>query len=129
MAEREWRNWSEPAMSLRIIMVPLFDVDADDTALAAAFTIARRFDAHVVGLFVRPDLRSAAPVTGEGGSRTVMGDPVIHVIEPRLSAVATTPGPASRPRAPQLGFHAWTRSSASARVRRSGARWADYTRT
>jgi nucleotide-binding universal stress UspA family protein len=71
-------------MSLRIIMVPLFDVDADDTALAAAFAIARRFDAHVVGLFVRPDLRSAAPVTGEGRSRTVMGDPVMHVIEAEI---------------------------------------------
>lgn len=62
-------------MSLRIIMVPLFDVDADETALAAAFTIAQRFDGHVVGLFVRPDLRSAAPVTG---------DPVMHLIEAEI---------------------------------------------
>jgi hypothetical protein len=71
-------------MSLRIIMVPLFDVDADDTALAAAFTVAQRFDAHVVGLFVRPDLRSAAPVTGEGDTRTVTGAPAMHVFEAEI---------------------------------------------
>ncbi|HSC28858.1 MAG TPA: hypothetical protein VLD67_16400, partial [Vicinamibacterales bacterium] len=71
-------------MSLRIITVPLFDVDADDTALAAAFTVAQRFDAHVVGLFVRPDLSGAAPVSGESGSPTVTGVPVIHAIEAEI---------------------------------------------
>jgi nucleotide-binding universal stress UspA family protein len=59
-------------MSYRIILVPLFGTDADATALHAGFTIGRRFDAHIMGLFVRIDPRDVIPVVGEGVSAAVI---------------------------------------------------------
>jgi nucleotide-binding universal stress UspA family protein len=59
-------------MSYRIILVPLFGVDADAAALHAAITVGRRFDAHILGLFVRIDPRDVIPVIGEGVSAAVI---------------------------------------------------------
>ena len=61
-------------MSIRIVLAPLFDVDADANALKAAYDVARRFEAHVVGLYARPDPRDILPLIGEGISRGVMED-------------------------------------------------------
>jgi nucleotide-binding universal stress UspA family protein len=61
-------------MSIRIVVVPLFDADADANSLGAAFDVARRFEAHVVGLYARPDARDVMPLIGEGMSRSVMDD-------------------------------------------------------
>jgi len=59
-------------MSYRIILVPLFGTDGDATALHAGFTVGRRFDAHIAGLFVRVDPRDVIPVIGEGVSAAVI---------------------------------------------------------
>ena len=61
-------------MSIRIVVVPLFDADSDANSLAAAFDVARRFEAHVVGLYARPDPRDVMPFLGEGMYRAVMDD-------------------------------------------------------
>lgn len=59
-------------MSIRIILVPLFGTGGDALSLEAAFGAARRFDAHLTGLFVRVDPRDAIPVIGEGVSPAVI---------------------------------------------------------
>ena len=51
---------------LKKILVPLAGRDSDRASLAMAFTIAKTFDAHVEGLFVRVDPRDAVPMLGEG---------------------------------------------------------------
>lgn len=61
-------------MSLRVVTVPLFDTDADEIALGAGFDIARRFEAHLVGLFVRADPQDAVPLIGGGVSQRVMDE-------------------------------------------------------
>ena len=52
-------------MSIRITLVPVFGDASDARSLEAAFGVARRFGAHVNGLFVRIDPRDAIPVIGE----------------------------------------------------------------
>ena len=59
-------------MSIRIILVPLFGTGGDALSLEAAFGAARRFGAHLTGLFVRVDPRDAIPVIGEGVSPAVI---------------------------------------------------------
>lgn len=59
-------------MSIRIILAPVFGDDSDGRGLEAAFGVARRFHAHVTGLFVRIDPRDAIPVVGEGVSPAVI---------------------------------------------------------
>lgn len=61
-------------MSTRIILTPMFGDDADEPAAQAAFAITRRFDAHVVGLFVRIDPLDTIPIVGEGISPAVIDD-------------------------------------------------------
>jgi nucleotide-binding universal stress UspA family protein len=61
-------------MSTRIILTPMFGDDADEAAAQAAFAVARRFDAHVVGLFVRIDPLDTIPIVGEGISPVVIDD-------------------------------------------------------
>jgi nucleotide-binding universal stress UspA family protein len=53
---------------MKTILVPLAGGDGEIAAMKAAFTIARRFDAHVAALFVRLDPRDAVPLLGEGMS-------------------------------------------------------------
>ena len=59
-------------MSIRIILAPLFGSDADAIALLSAMSLARRFQAHVQGLFVRTDPMDAVPIIGEGVSPAVI---------------------------------------------------------
>ncbi len=57
--------------AMRVILVPLGGNDDYDAALAAAYTLARRFRAHIDALFVRPDLIDAIADL-EGGSPEVL---------------------------------------------------------
>jgi nucleotide-binding universal stress UspA family protein len=56
---------------MRVILVPLGGNDDHEAALAAAYTIARPFRAHIDALFVRPDLLDAIADL-EGGSPEVL---------------------------------------------------------
>jgi nucleotide-binding universal stress UspA family protein len=56
---------------MRVILVPLGGNDDYEAALAAAYTIARPFRAHIDALFVRPDLLDAIADL-EGGSPEVL---------------------------------------------------------
>jgi nucleotide-binding universal stress UspA family protein len=56
---------------MRVILVPLGGNDDYGAALAAAYTLARRFRAHIDALFVRPDLIDAIADL-EGGSPEVL---------------------------------------------------------
>jgi len=42
------------------------DSEAQEGVLALGFSLARRFNSHVTGLFIRPDPRAAIPFMGEG---------------------------------------------------------------
>lgn len=42
------------------------DSEGQDGVLAVGFRLARSFDSHLTGLFIRPDPRSAIPFMGEG---------------------------------------------------------------
>lgn len=77
-ARRLYDDATEATMTYRIIQVPLFDVEADGVALAAAFAVARRFDAHVCGLFPRPDPRDVMPVVDEGITRSAVMDDLMR---------------------------------------------------
>jgi nucleotide-binding universal stress UspA family protein len=58
---------------MRVILVPLAGDADDETALAAAYSVARAFGAHVAALFVRPDLVDVV-ADFEGGSQEVLGE-------------------------------------------------------
>jgi nucleotide-binding universal stress UspA family protein len=62
------------SMSIRIILTPMFGDDTDAAAARAAFAVARRFDAHVRGLFVRIDPLDTIPILGEGVSPGIIDD-------------------------------------------------------
>lgn len=51
-------------MSFKQILVPLNGSEQDEATLATAFTIAASSNAHVSGLFVRPDARLVTPMIG-----------------------------------------------------------------
>lgn len=51
-------------MSFKQILVPLNGSEQDEATLASAFMIAASSNAHVAGLFVRPDARMATPIIG-----------------------------------------------------------------
>lgn len=55
-------------MDIKVILTPLYGVPADQSALDAALTVARRFAAHVGVLHVRADPRTMIPYIGEGMS-------------------------------------------------------------
>jgi nucleotide-binding universal stress UspA family protein len=59
-------------MSFVKILAPLTGGPRDAAVLASAFAAARPFNAHVAGLFVRPDATEAVPFYGESVSVTVM---------------------------------------------------------
>ncbi|HVZ68356.1 MAG TPA: universal stress protein [Rhizomicrobium sp.] len=51
-------------MTFKQILVPLNASEGDEAILASAFTIAAPSNAHVAGLFVRPDARMVTPIIG-----------------------------------------------------------------
>lgn len=59
-------------MAIRVILVPVNATAAGEAALATAFALGRRFDAHVAALHVRADPRTAMPYIGEGTSGVVV---------------------------------------------------------
>jgi nucleotide-binding universal stress UspA family protein len=54
------------------ILVPLTGAPRDQAVLAGAFAAAKLFDAHLEGLFVKPDPVEAMPFYGEGMSSAVV---------------------------------------------------------
>jgi nucleotide-binding universal stress UspA family protein len=54
----------EVLLAFNQILVPLNGSDRDEIALGSAFTIATHSNAHVMSLFVRPDMRFATRVVG-----------------------------------------------------------------
>lgn len=61
-------------MTYKTILVPLGGGDNDAVAMKAALSVARDFDAHVVGLFVTLDPRDAVPMLGEGMSGAMVDE-------------------------------------------------------
>jgi nucleotide-binding universal stress UspA family protein len=61
-------------MTLRVVLAPLFGSDADRAGLEAALQIARRFDGHLTGLFIRPDPADVVPIIGEGISPAIIDE-------------------------------------------------------
>ncbi|MBP2303273.1 universal stress protein [Azospirillum picis] len=61
-------------MTYKTILVPLCGSDNDPVALKGAVMVARDFDAHLVGLFVRLDPRDAVPMLGEGMSGAMVDE-------------------------------------------------------
>lgn len=59
-------------MTIAKILAPLTGGARDAAVLSTAFAAARPFNAHVEGLFVRPDPSEAVPFYGESVSPTVM---------------------------------------------------------
>ena len=59
-------------MSIRVVMVPLVGAEGEGGAVAAACTLARRFDGQVLGLFVRGAAGDVVPVIGEGMSAEII---------------------------------------------------------
>lgn len=55
-------------MGYRTILVPMLGIATDSTALHAALSVARRFEGHVVALFVRPAASDFIPVVSEAVS-------------------------------------------------------------
>jgi nucleotide-binding universal stress UspA family protein len=53
-------------MAIRKLLLPLTGTAAGEAALAAALSIARLWNAHVLALHVRVDSRDVAPLAGEG---------------------------------------------------------------
>lgn len=61
-------------MTYKTILVPLGGGDNDAVAMKAALSVARDFDAHIVGLFVTLDPRDAVPMLGEGMSGAMVDE-------------------------------------------------------
>lgn len=59
-------------MAVRKILVPLSGEATEAVVLGTAMTVARRFGAQIVGLFVRPDPTEALPYLGDGVSGQVI---------------------------------------------------------
>ncbi|MDH3230680.1 MAG: universal stress protein [Alphaproteobacteria bacterium] len=55
-------------MGFKVILTPLYGVPSDESALAAAVAVARKFAAHVDVMHVRADPRTMIPYIGEGMS-------------------------------------------------------------
>ncbi len=51
---------------MRTLLVPMTGPKGQESAVEAAFALARDFRAHLSGLFIRPDPRAAIPFMGEG---------------------------------------------------------------
>ena len=61
-------------MPIRKLLVPLTGTHAGEAALAAAWTVAETFSAHLAALHVRVDSRDVAPLAGEGLSGAMIED-------------------------------------------------------
>ena len=59
-------------MAYRKLLVPLNGTDRDSQVLTAAFDIAKPAQAHVMGIYVRPDPAEVLPYLGEGISASVL---------------------------------------------------------
>ena len=59
-------------MSIRVVLIPLFGSASDALCLRAGLAVAKRFGAHVDGLFVRIDPADAVPAIGEGVSPAIV---------------------------------------------------------
>ncbi|ACI99352.1 universal stress protein [Rhodospirillum centenum] len=59
-------------MAFKKILCVLCGCGGDEAAVASAFSVARRFEAHVQGLFVSGDPRDAVPMLGEGVSGSLV---------------------------------------------------------
>ena len=59
-------------MSIRVVLTPLFGSASDSWCLHAGLAVARRFGAHLDGLFVRIDPVDAVPPIGDGVSPAVI---------------------------------------------------------
>ena len=59
-------------MSVRKILVPLAGREEDAEVLSTALSVARAFEAQLVGLFARPDPTEALPYLGDGVSGQVI---------------------------------------------------------
>jgi nucleotide-binding universal stress UspA family protein len=55
-------------MGFKVLLTPLYGVPSDETALATALAVARKFAAHVDVMHVRADPRTMIPYIGEGMS-------------------------------------------------------------
>jgi nucleotide-binding universal stress UspA family protein len=67
-------------MSYRTIFVPMSGSERDRPGLAAAFTLAKRYGAHVDGVFARLDPSDTVPAVGEGMASTLV-DQLIDAAE------------------------------------------------
>jgi len=76
-------------MEFRKILVPVIGAKQDGIALAAAFTAAKPFDAHVEALFVHPDPREAVPYVGMPVSPEVIQTIVDSAMEISRKAAKT----------------------------------------
>jgi nucleotide-binding universal stress UspA family protein len=59
-------------MSIRVVLIPLFGSPVDGLCLTAGLAVAKRFGAHVDGLFVRIDPIDVLPVLGDGVSPAII---------------------------------------------------------
>ena len=59
-------------MAVRKILVPLSGAETEAAVLGTAMTVAKTFNAQLVGLFVRPDPTEALPYLGDGVSGQVI---------------------------------------------------------
>ena len=68
-------------MSMRVVLVPLFDTRGDPAAVHAAGHVARRFEGRIIGLFVRPDPTDVLPYVVEGVTPTILAELIRKVNE------------------------------------------------
>jgi nucleotide-binding universal stress UspA family protein len=59
-------------MAVRTILAPVAGSDMDRRVLSLAFSVARRFDAHLEVLFVAPEPQDVIPIVGEGMSGLII---------------------------------------------------------
>jgi nucleotide-binding universal stress UspA family protein len=59
-------------MAIRTILAPVAGTKIDQRVLAAAFKMAKRFDAHLEALFVAAEPQDAIPIVGEGMSGLII---------------------------------------------------------
>lgn len=59
-------------MPIKTILAPIGGTPDSETPLELAFYLAKEFDAHIMGLHVRPDPRAAIPYIGEGMTADVV---------------------------------------------------------
>jgi nucleotide-binding universal stress UspA family protein len=108
-------------MSIRVVLIPLFGSEADSLCLRAGMAVAKRFGAHVEGLFVRIDPADVIPAIGDGVSPAV----VMQLTEAAAAEVARQSAAASG------AFHAACDEAGIARADSPGhsaaasARWTE----